>query len=99
MCLSSARKSTFSRNDEPSTYFWCRIVADNVERARPERGHGGDADTYPDCDAECLFAANAGGFETVARGGVEQRLRLSAGCASGGQHWTALERLGASRQS
>src|SRR6266550_1777532 len=70
-----------------------------VSRAKRKSARTVDGHAYADRDAGCLFIANPGRFETFATSGVEQRLRVSAGRASGGQHRPALDRFGADRQS
>src|SRR5438046_4724282 len=101
MRLSSRWKSTFSFDDERAIALFCRTSADNRERARAERKSTRtvNAHTHADRDAGCLLATNPRRLKTFATRGVEQRLRVSAGRASGGQHRPALDRLGAGRQS
>src|SRR5438552_9288706 len=98
MRLSSRWSSTFSFDDELAIALFCRISADNRQRIRAKRksartinGH-----TDADCDTGCLLTTNAGGLETAATSGVEQRLRVSAGRASCQQHRTAIDRVGPS---
>src|SRR6266851_5540581 len=58
-----------------------------------------NAHTHADRDAGCFLAANTGRSKTFAASGVEQRLRVSAGRALGGQHRPALDRIGAGGES
>src|SRR5437762_11033766 len=98
--LSSRWKSTFSFDDELAIALFCRISADNRERARAKRKSARTINrhTNADCDAGCFLAANTGRSKTFATSGVEQRLRVSAGRASRGQHRTALDRVGPGRE-
>src|SRR5881392_3070957 len=101
MRLSSRRESTFSFDDELAIALFCRTSADNRERARAKRKSARtiNAHTHADRDAGCFLAANTGRSKTFAASGVEQRLRVSAGRASRGQHRPALDRIGAGGES
>src|SRR5205823_2724510 len=101
MRLSSRWKSTFSFDDEPAIALFCRTSADNRQRARAKwkSARTVNAHTHADRDAGCFLAANTGRSKTFATSGVEQRLRVSAGRASRGQHRPALDRIGAGGES